>query len=731
MVSILAHTRCALPAAREGKRSGPVPVALTNVTPDAVRVARAIEEQASGRGEFKLDGLPEVGPWQTTTVGITVTPTGNGVRQARFRLLDDEGEDAGEVAAVAMAPAQAHEGSDDPASCGASFVDSLVSTPIEAAPDLEGTLLSLVGAGRPYGIAGVAGSHGPYDAKASMTTEWAVRSPHAFDGTKLHLLVDKAALAPAVRAYSSRLIGPGRAGPYQLVPWVDEFDALVYFLAVHDERKQGEWVIGPEQVDDFVSSVELYVGVANRALPGSPNVPDTQRAGATDTSNPISVVEKAAFGQAPWQQFDGLDAKDRLLDGMDASNGGSALLLGLRNSTIRIEEYIKPAKEMATQLAHDVQDGKLHHLDARRQAVTGRNELLQRTRARISPSARAASRRMKEEGPSLEKMTAKKTKDLLAQYRGYVDGTMASQLKPDELARLRARLDADTELWAKHAAAMEAAGAVSERERFAAALTELGESPEVSREIIKSAGKTNTWVSRGARYARGASAVGAAVGLVDFAFDVVDEIEARQWHALAGELGGFAGGVVGGELGAMGAVFLASLIPGAGGALILFVSLIGGMVGSAAGAHGARLGTLALVDALEQGAMGAGIAPATGMSHYGGMAGRYSMSRAHGTAVAKQAADAIYAMDEELRKISASIPHARHRAELEMMQRARLNTLERRQQLEELLTAIRLGAFDDDRNSSEMAAPEPADVPETPPLPACDPIDDDCDVRFD
>ncbi|HVK74432.1 MAG TPA: hypothetical protein VM734_13970, partial [Kofleriaceae bacterium] len=209
-------------------------------------MARAIEEQSSVHGEFKLDGLPEVGPWQTSTVGITVTPTGNGVRQARFRLLDNEGGDAGEVAAVAMVPAQAHEGADDTASCGASFVDSLVSTPIEAAPDLEGILLSMVGAGRPYGIAGAAGSHGPYDAKASMTTKWAVRSPHAFDGTKLHLLVDKAALAPGVRAYSSSLIGPGRAGPYQLVPWVDEFDALVYFLAVHDERKQGEWVIGPE-----------------------------------------------------------------------------------------------------------------------------------------------------------------------------------------------------------------------------------------------------------------------------------------------------------------------------------------------------------------------------------------------------------------------------------------------------------------------------------------------------
>jgi hypothetical protein len=668
------------------------PAVLTNVTAERVRVER-VAERSSAKGEFRLEGLPDLGPFETSKLEAHLTPKGTGTRQASFDLIDDHGQFAGEVFASAIVTPNASE----PEACV--LPERVTDGPEQEADDAVWPALD------------------PYQRGVCATMEGASRSPNALQGISLYLLLDKKKLAVGIRAYGTNVIGPQQAGPYRLIPWVDEFEGVVFFFAQHVERNQIEWVIGPDEIDGFASSVDIYVGAANRSLPGSARVADSQRGGATDASNPRSVVERAAFGEAPWQS-----AGD-LLDGLDATNGGAALL-GARNANIRVENYIKPAKQIADQLAKDVKEGKIAHVDARRDAVEGRNRLLHEARGRMSPSARYVSKKMKDDGPTVEQMTTKKTSELLAQYRGYADSKLEKKLGPEELTRLRARLDADTELWAKHAAAIDAADAHLRRAPMEAALSELGGSPEVSMEIIKSSGKTNRWVSRGARWGRGLGMATGVLGAADFAFDVVDEIEAKNWHALAGELGGFAGGIVGSELGAM---FVASLIPGAGGAVVLFVSLIGGVIGSAIGGSEGRGAAASIVEALEDGAMGAGFGPATAASHRGGPAGLFDSRAANGKPVAERLANAIFAMDEHLGNISHDIPIARNRDELESLQRERLVLLHQRRELEDYLTAIKLGAFD------EASTVPDRDPPPPPPERHgdCEPIDDDCDWRTD
>jgi hypothetical protein len=276
----------------------------------------------------------------------------------------------------------------------------------------------------------------------------------------------------------------------------------------------------------------------------------------------------------------------------------------------------------------------------------------------------------------------------------------------------RRLLDADSDLWGKYAAAMNAGDDV-----MTAALRDLGESPEVSKSIIRSAGKTNKWFTRAARYGGPASLALGALGAAETVMDIRDAIEADNLHAAARELAGFAGGVVGGELGAMGAVWIASAIfPGAGTGVIIVASIIGGSAMGALVAHGAE----SLVDALAEGPAPAGLA--TPLAAGGGFAGLHGKDGPR--SASKQIADGIFAADSELAKLAAVIPRARTRFELNALQRKRLEVLASRQQMEDLLTALRLGAFD---GPQESRLPSPEPPPPAPPPPSeCD-IDNDCD----
>ncbi|MBE7449230.1 MAG: hypothetical protein HS111_10125 [Kofleriaceae bacterium] len=519
----------------------------------------------------------------------------------------------------------------------------------------------------------------------------APHSPDAIAGVSLYLVSQDKIRGLATRVLDHQQVGPGNAGPYKLYAHTKD-DRLVYYMAHHTKRRQHEWIIGPESIEGFAASAAMYASTAARLLPGSANVAGSQADGADAVRDPDSVVKQEGDGRAPWQVAQ---------PAVELLNGGGSMLNGARNARLRMTEYVKPAERLAQQLADDVAAGKVDHLDARAQAVEGRNELLQKTRRRQSPAARYASGKLKDErGRSVAEMTAKKVKDNLNAYG-----------VSDETRRL---LDTDSDLWGKYAAAMNAGDDV-----MAAALHDLGQSPEVSRSIIRSAGKTNKWVTRAARFGGPVALALGAVGAADMVMDIKDAIEADNLHAAAREFAGFAGGVVGGELGAMGAVWLASAIfPGAGTGVIIVASLVGGSAMGTLVAHGAE----SLVDALAEGTAPAGFA--TPLAAGGGFAGIHGKDGPR--SAAKQIADTIFAADGELAKLAVVIPRARTRAELSALQRKRLETLARRQELDDLLTAVKLGAFD---GKDECPVPPPEPPPPAPAPPSeCD-IDNDCDTE--
>jgi hypothetical protein len=528
----------------------------------------------------------------------------------------------------------------------------------------------------------------------ACVTDLPTISPDAVSGIQLWLHFDKSIYRSVDQRSRSAQFGPDRAGPYRLMPFSRD-GGLMFFIAEHEERAQSEWVIGPDSVWTFADGAAMYAGAAARLLPGSPAVRGSQADGADQVRDPDSLVKKEAFGEAPWQRA--LDVADTTLD--HAHGGGGAFVFA-RNARLRINDYVKPAQELSDQLARDVAAGKVHHLDARARAVQGRNDLLEHTRRRQSPAARFASKKVKEEGKTVGGLVERKVTQGLDKYR--------------TSEATRRVLDADSALWAKCAAAVESGEATME-----AALRELGESPEVSRAIIESAGKTNSTFTRLAKWG-GPIALGAGVlAAADMVFDVADDLEAHNWHAAAGELAGFAGGVLGGEVGSMGAVWMASAILGPGGGIVIVASVIGAIAG---GMVGARAGET-LVDAIADGAaFGAGFgAP---FAAAGGFGGVHEKDHPAGYRAADQLADAIFAIDAELADVSRAIPHAQDRKQMEALQKMRLEVLSRRQHLEDLLTALKLGLLDQPDTATAC------EVPVAPPVDECA-IDADCDKDFD
>jgi len=506
----------------------------------------------------------------------------------------------------------------------------------------------------------------------------------------------------------SSFVGPGTAGPYELRPALNAANELQFYFAYHSKRRQNEWVVGPDAIDSFAALHAFYEAAAARLLPGSVNVAGSQQAGAETVRDPESVVRQQAFGRAPWQRANpgesvGVPVADlgaTIGDadgGLDALNGGGGLLSFARNARLRIHEYVKPAQQLAAQLASDVETGKLSHMEARLEAVEGRNRLLERTRQRQSPSARYASRKVKEEGRSVEHMTEKKVRDNLRKY----------SVSPET----RRVLDVDSELWAKYSSALEAGEDV-----LAAALRDLGGSPTVSRSIIQSAGHTNRTFTRLARWAGPGAVVAGALAAADMIVDIRNDLEAQNWHAAAGELAAFTGGTLGGEAGAIAMTWIASLLTSASGPLIV-VSIIGATVGAG---YGASAG-MGVVDALSSG--GAyGVGPATALAFAGGLGGAHSKDGIGLNTTTRKVEDAIVALDSELDEIATAVKAAQDRDQLEALQRMRLDVLGRRQQLESYLTALHVGAFKGREEPRVCEPPQPPDE--------CS-LDHDCDSEVD
>lgn len=517
-----------------------------------------------------------------------------------------------------------------------------------------------------------------------------VDTDHEFVGIELYIRVPEDRLAKMDRMGQAHQFGPGLAGPYKLLPAL-RAGRLLGYIAHHSKRNQNEWMIGPDSIDAFVSSVAMYAGAATTLLPGAPVVPSSMADGADKPYTPTSVVEDEAFGNAPWQVALGMG------EVVAGETHGGVAAVGAINAAKRLGEYVKPAKDMAARILADVESGKVNHLDGRDAAINGRNQLLTDTRASISPGARGASKAMKEEGPTASDLEGKKTRELIKNYQG--KGKGGKPLAPTDADRIRAALDADSPSWGSYARALE-----KDPDLMGQALATLGKSKEVSKAIIRSAGRPNAKVTAFAKLNVGVGGAMAAAGIGEMVYEIVSADEGDRLHVAAHDLAGFAGGVLGAE----GTVWFASMLlaggTGVGVPTMLVVSVLASLTGGMIGSHvGAGMADL-LMEA------GPAMAPGAAFGAAGGMSGLYDRGTPHGKPMADRAAQVIFDLDEELRAYDQSIHGARSEAELVELQRKRIDLLQQRSDYEDLLIAIKVGIFDEEVNESRPFV-------ELPPLP--------------
>jgi hypothetical protein len=259
---------------------------------------------------------------------------------------------------------------------------------------------------------------------------------------------------------------------------------------------------------------------------------------------------------------------------------------------------------------------------------------------------------------------------------------------------LRSYLEQDSDLWAEYLAKLETGG--DARLVYQDAVQRLGAQPVVSRAVVKSAGKTNTFVTGVAKASRLIEGPLAIYGVYELVSNVVGAKDGERAHVAAGELAGFAGGVVGAEAGAASAVWLASLlIPNPATPAIIIVSIIGGAVGGPVGADMGR----AVLGAAAQTTVAAGMGVmGPGMPQNGGYNGLYERSMHDGMSANKieqQLADAVFAKEEELRQLETRIAEAPDRAVLKKLWAQRLAVLDQRDELDHLYSGLKLGAIDE------------------------------------
>lgn len=520
------------------------------------------------------------------------------------------------------------------------------------------------------------------------------RAEHTFSGIQLFVLAKD--LPKHNSMWDHKLVGPGAVGPYRVMACTLD-NKIAFYKAIHTKRNQAEWVIGPDNLEAFQANIDLYVGAARASLPGSSKVEDSQEDGAAKPPHFPSMLELEAFGDAPHQQS--FNLFDAVSDANDKANGGSALV-SARNMHLRLSEYTKEAERLAMQLKGQMATGEVPHDVARTQAVDGRNQLMRDTRAKLSPSGQYASRFIKsDQGVSVEDMTKRKTGDLLKASMGESDDAMQKVFGVEGTSDdLRKALDQDSELWAKYRKALEAGDDV--KRVFTSAVQELGAQPAVSRAVINSAGKSNSTVTGVAKAGRVVAGAAAIYGVYDMVTTIANAEEGQRLHVAGAELGGFAGGIIGAEVGAMSAVWIASLlIPNPTTPVVIVVSLLGAAIGSAVGAEvghemgGPMADTYKLPGQAMQAIMGPGAA------QNGGYAGLHERSRRHGAGGKNLdflLSNSIFQMDTYLATVEAEIAKAPNREKLEAYQATRLDILDSRDQMGHVYSALQSGILSEE-----------------------------------
>ncbi|HMV67570.1 MAG TPA: hypothetical protein PKA64_12025 [Myxococcota bacterium] len=462
------------------------------------------------------------------------------------------------------------------------------------------------------------------------------RHERALSGIRPYLLVDTGAIPVLGRVLLDHVV---QAGPYTVAVHTDgEPPRALYAIAWRREREENEWVIGPDAFEEFLGNAELYAGAANQLLPGSPLVPTSMR----DRPDP---------SEGSWHT--GGTAGSGLVSGWDAH--------------VRLSSYVAPARTMAADILRRVDRGELDHLAARQMAVEGRNDLLGATRERLSPGGRAFSRALKEEGRSMGALTST--------YVGRV-------------------VEASPELLERYGLTGVGRGTPAWESGMSRALAELGETEAISREIIRASGRNSRAVTGVARVSRVLGPAGVALGLGVSAYEIVNAPEGEALHVAAREGGGFAGGTLGAMAGGMVGGWVASLACGPGApvcALIVSVVCVGGA--AYAGGRLGEQGGEGLYGALQGLPM---LMPAHGLAAGGGFAGLMDRDRRRFEELTApldvRALREVYDITGQLRELEARIPLQTDPDRLRELQRARLLLMQRREELLELVEALRTDA---------------------------------------
>jgi hypothetical protein len=461
-------------------------------------------------------------------------------------------------------------------------------------------------------------------------------SVNAVTGIRLSLTAD----LTENRAARVRIADLFHSGPYLIAPNVtsnEQNPEIVFYIAYHEARQQNEWVIGPDSIQDFINNVALYDGAATIAYPGSERIPETL-SGQTDS--PESLINPPA-------------PEDESIHsgGLGASSAISAY-----DAQIRLKYYVRPAQDLARQILADVNSGQLPASTGRDLAVAGRNEALNASRERLTPGGRAFSRAMKEEGKTVPELIERYSRRLI-----------------DNNPELRARYGLDT---------LEA-GSEAYRTRYNQVLREIGESSEVSTEIIRAAGRPNRIITGVARVNRILGPIGTAVSLGISGYEIYEAPEGQRLHVAAREAGGFAGGTLGAIGGGMVGGWVASLACGPGApvcALIVSVICVG-----AGGYLGGRAGEEIVPNLLIAPAYAPLALPAHSLSAGGGYAGLMERDRRELLDASRplwmRLNEAIMNVEQDIRSLEGRIRTAENREELENLQRLRLDLMMRLEDL--------------------------------------------------
>ncbi|HEY4244863.1 MAG TPA: DUF4157 domain-containing protein [Kofleriaceae bacterium] len=252
----------------------------------------------------------------------------------------------------------------------------------------------------------------------------------------------------------------------------------------------------------------------------------------------------------------GSDAIAPGLPGHGPRPTGAASLQSVRDSDIRLNEYVAPAQQLSQRVLADVERGDRTLLEGVEEARLGRAAIRAHVRSRISTMASRVSASVERDSPTLEQLLHHNSLRVLQ-----ADPATARQRFPN-LGRIAAG-DAATE----------------------AAIGEIMHSPQVLRRAIEGAGRTNGFMNRMARRTRVLGPIMVGVQLGTMAWNVANAEDGERLWTTGHELSGFAGGTIGGLAGSLAVAAIAATVVGlpAGAAIMLELVVVGG--GSVVGAE--------------------------------------------------------------------------------------------------------------------------------------------------